>query len=162
MVGRSAAMHDAARGELIARKPVCPNAWDHAGAKTLEGLSSPAAWLATNGGQDQAGADRNSEAPPGALSGAKVKRGRGLRERSRSRLLPEDPRRANPKGAASGRCANTASVARDSRKGQSPEAAACRAGPSASAAVATAGETACGSFHAETRGYLAGGGSSEG
>jgi len=47
MVGQSAVMHAAAKGEFIARKPVGPHAWDYAGAKTLEGLPRPAAWLAT-------------------------------------------------------------------------------------------------------------------
>jgi len=49
--------------------------------------------------------------------------------KARARLLPANPRRAKPKGAASGRRTNPVSAARDSRKGQSPETAARWAGP---------------------------------
>jgi hypothetical protein len=55
-------------------------------------------------------------------------RGRSPDE-SPARLLPEYPKRAKPKGASSGWCTNPAPAARDSRKGQSPEAEARWAGP---------------------------------
>jgi hypothetical protein len=62
-----------------------------------------------------------------------VSRGEEARER-RSGEIPikasvSSPGRAKPKGATSGRCAKHIPVARDSRKGQSPETAARRAGP---------------------------------
>lgn len=49
--------------------------------------------------------------------------------KARTRLLPADPKRVKPKGATSARRANPPPVARDSRKGQSPETAARWAGP---------------------------------
>jgi hypothetical protein len=45
--------------------------------------------------------------------------------KARTRLWPEDPRRAKPKGASSGWRTNTLSAARDSREGQSPGTEAC-------------------------------------
>jgi len=64
----------------------------------------------------------------------------GVRAKSRARLSSASLRRVKPKGAASDGRANPASVARDSRKGQSPEAAARWAGLSASADGKTDGK----------------------
>jgi len=58
-----------------------------------------------------------------------TKRVGGARAKARIRLLPANPKRVKPKGAASDGRTKPASVARDSRKGQSPETAARWAGP---------------------------------
>jgi hypothetical protein len=79
------------------------------------------------------------------------KRVRGDRAKSRSRRSSEYPRRENPKGASSGRCANPTSVAKDSRKGQSPETAAYLGRPIAPAAGAPIGETVRGSVRSVMR-----------
>jgi len=87
-------------------------------------------WLAGESG----GAKRESARLRGAgrvgCEAGTAKRVGGVRAKSRARFPPAYPRRAKPKGASSGRRTNPASVARDSRKGQSPETGACWAGPS--------------------------------
>jgi hypothetical protein len=70
---------------------------------------------------------RRRQLPPSGAGWAK--RVGGVRAKSRIRHSPENPTRAKPKGAASGRQVNPRPVARDSRKGQSPETAARWAGP---------------------------------
>jgi hypothetical protein len=57
-----------------------------------------------------------------------AKRVGGARVKARTRFSPENPKRAKPKGASSGRRAKPRLIARDSRKGQSPETAARWAG----------------------------------
>jgi hypothetical protein len=68
----------------------------------------------------------------------------------------------NPTGATSDVQANRLRVARDARKGKSPEAAAPWLSTIALASVSNRGQTAGGFNHAETRDYLASGESSEG
>jgi hypothetical protein len=58
-----------------------------------------------------------------------AKRAGGAWAKARARFPPADPRRAKPMGAASGRRTKPVPDARDSRKGKSPETAACWAGP---------------------------------
>jgi len=60
-------------------------------------------------------------------------------------------KRAKPKGAASGRRTNPVAVARDSRKGESPETAARWAGPAQQRREKPTGKTVCGFIRAETR-----------
>jgi hypothetical protein len=82
--------------------------------------------------------------------------------KARAKLQSADPERAKPKGVSGDCRTNPAAVARDSRKGESPEAAARWAGPGASAPGIPTGKTARGFILAETRGYLPRGESSEG
>jgi hypothetical protein len=92
-----------------------------------------------------------------------AKRVGGARVRARARLSPEDPGRVKPKGATSGRCTNPAAVARNSRQGESPGAAARWAGPAASAAGKTDGKNGMWVHRLWKRGgYLPEGESSEG
>jgi hypothetical protein len=93
---------------------------------------------------------------------ASRKRAGGAWARAHAKLQPANPERAKPKGASGGCRTNPVAVVRDSRKGQSPEAAARWAGPGASAPGLPTGKTACGFIPAETRGYLPRGESSEG
>jgi hypothetical protein len=86
--------------------------------------------FAGRGGQGQAKADRNSGAPVGSIPEIEAtKRVGGVRVKPRTRLSLADPKRAKPKGAASGRRVKPRPTARDSRKGQSPGTAARWAGP---------------------------------
>jgi hypothetical protein len=80
-----------------------------------------------------------------------AKRAGGVRAKARTRFPPVDPRRAKPKGASGGKRTKPATSARDSRKGHSPETAACWAGPPPSATGAPTGETVCGPLRPETR-----------
>jgi len=76
------------------------------------------------------------ETPGRRGSGRQVgsgKRAGGARVKTRAKPQPEYPERVKPKGASGGGRTNPAVPARDSRKGQSPEAAARWAGPGASA-----------------------------
>jgi hypothetical protein len=124
-------MCDAACGEPIARAGPSSNVRDRAGAKTLKGLSrtgSRASAARESGGVKRVLIDtpRRRQPPPSGAGWAK--RAGGVRAKSRTRHSPANPSRAKPKGAASGRQVNPRPVARDSRKGESPETAACWAG----------------------------------
>jgi len=124
-------MCDAACGEPIARAGPSSRVRDRAGAKTLKGLSRTGfgACSEDSGGVKRVLIDtpgRRQPPPPGA---GWIKRAGGVRAKSRTRHSPENPRRVKPKGAASARQVNPRPVARDSRKGQSPETAARWAGP---------------------------------
>jgi len=82
---------------------------------------------------------------------------REARERRSGEILiktfDKDPKRRKPRGAASGRCAKHMSFARDSRKGQSPETAARRAGPAPSG-VGYTGESTVSGFIRLERGRI--------
>jgi hypothetical protein len=92
-----------------------------------------------------------------------AKRVGGARAKVRARPVPEDPGRAKPKGASSGRRTNPAAVVRDSRQGESPGAAARWAGPSASVDGKTDGKNGMWVHRLRKRGgYLPEGESSEG
>jgi hypothetical protein len=100
----------------------CSNEWDRAGAKTLEGWACLRSAACRGARRAGAKTDRDSEARAKAKA-----RGRRLGE-ILAKVFVASPRRVNPKGAASGRCANHVPVARDSREGQNPGTAARRAG----------------------------------
>jgi len=124
-------MCDAVQGEHIARAVRCLRVRARTGAETLEGLFGPVTRFAGWIGSGQARADRNSETPAVlVLVTGTAKRVGGARAKTRARPRPGSPRRVKPKGASSGRRAKHRPVARDSRKGQNPEAAARWAGPS--------------------------------
>jgi hypothetical protein len=91
-----------------------------------------------------------------------AKRMGGARTRVRARPLPRNPERAKPKGASGGRRTNPASAARDSRKGQSPEAAARWAGPALQRRENRREKRHVGSSARKRGGYLPRGESSEG
>jgi hypothetical protein len=91
-----------------------------------------------------------------------AKRVGGAWAKSRVRFPPVYPRRAKPKGASSGRHTNPVSVARDSRKGQSPETGACWAGPSLRRREHRLVERYVGSSVRKRAGYLPRGEGSEG
>jgi hypothetical protein len=93
---------------------------------------------------------------------ASAKRMGGARTRVRARPLPTNPERAKPKGASGGRRTNPASAARDSRKGQSPEAAARWAGPALQRRENRREKRHVGSPARKRGGYLPRGESSEG
>jgi len=98
-----------------------------------------------------------------SASAGVTKRVGGARVRARARLASEDPGRAKPKGAASGCRTNPATVARDSRQGESLGAAVRWAGPSASADGKTDGKNGMWVHGLRKRGrYLSEGESSEG
>jgi hypothetical protein len=104
-------MCGATRSELIARMKRCSNEWDRTGAKTLKGR----VYLIP---RFTAGADR----PERRLIETPRRRANPKARGRRSGEIPAkvfvaSPRREKPKGAASGRCANYARVARDSWKG---------------------------------------------
>jgi hypothetical protein len=88
-------------------------------------------------------------------------RGRSLGV-SPARPLPAYPKRAKPKGATSGRRTNPAAAARDSRKGESPEAAARWAGPLLLQREYRRVKRHVGASPRKRGGYLPGGESSEG
>jgi hypothetical protein len=123
-------MCDVTCGERIARAGPRSNVRDRDGAKTLRGLSRTGfgACSEESGGVKRVLIDtpRRRQPPPSGAGWAK--RAGGVRAKSRTRHSPANPSRAKPKGAASGRQVNPRPVARDSRKGQSPETAACWAG----------------------------------
>jgi hypothetical protein len=87
---------------------------------------------------------------------------RGGWAKSRPRCPTDDPGRAKPMGAASGRHTKCVSACQGLSQGQKPRNRGPRGRQTASAASAIAGETVRGCFQAETPGYLAGGESSEG
>jgi hypothetical protein len=64
MIGRSAAMHDAVKGEHIARMSAHSNVVDWTGARTLERLFRPLSQFAAAIGWNQAKADRDSRVRP--------------------------------------------------------------------------------------------------
>lgn len=79
----------------------------------------------------ETGADRYSEAPPTRLGTRAEKRARGERVKARSSRPSQALEGRKPKGASSVLAALIRRrAARDSREGQSPGTAACRAGPS--------------------------------
>jgi hypothetical protein len=129
--GLSAAMHGTARGEHIAREVARPNARDRTGAETLRGLFRASRLVRRRGRMKPSesrltlwGADRAHSSGSGS-----AKRVRGDREGSRSRPSWEDPGRARTQGSIRQVGALiTRRPARDSRKGQSPGAAAWRDG----------------------------------
>jgi hypothetical protein len=64
MIGRSAAMHDAVKGEHIARMSGRSNVGDWTGAKTLERSFRPLSQFAAAIGWNQAKTDRDSRVQP--------------------------------------------------------------------------------------------------
>jgi hypothetical protein len=113
----------ATQSEPIARMKRCSNEWDRSGAKTLRGWACLQSAVCRRNRQAGAKTDRDSEA-----QGNPKARGRRSGE-ILAKVFVANPERAKPKGAASGRYANHVCAVRDSRKGQNPGTAACRAGP---------------------------------
>jgi hypothetical protein len=79
-----------------------------------------------------------------------VKRVRGGRAKSRSRLSPENPRRAKPKGGSSGQQAKPLSGRQELWEGSKPRNRGLSGRPGASVAGTPLGKTVCGPFGAET------------
>jgi len=156
-------MYDAAQGELIARVDPCSNMRARAGARTLEGSSCPIrpACRAERTGPGGSRVTLWGAGGPVHVAAA-AKRVRGARVKPRARLLLENPKRAKPKGASSGRRVKTRWPARDSRKGRNPETAARWAGPSLWRREHRRAKRYVGPSWRKRAGYLARGESSEG
>jgi hypothetical protein len=142
-------MHGAARGKSNSPDGVRSNDSGNPVREPCEGCLSGERFAARR--TDKAGVDRDSGAP--AISGRKAcqreARGRSTGE-SPGKVPAVSPERAKPKGASGGHRTNPAAVARDSRKGQSPEAAARWAGPPPRRREKPTGKTARGCFRPET------------
>jgi hypothetical protein len=121
-------MHDARRGEFIARAAGRSNARIAQVHRPYEGCRGrrrglPRSW------HGEANVDRYSGAPAARASGRAAKRVRGARAKVRARRSPQTLEGQKPKGASSRRRPKPTPAVRDSGEGRSPETAACRAGP---------------------------------
>jgi hypothetical protein len=106
------------------------NAQQRLGARTLKGLPlRPVRFSERVGKVKPRPIDTPRRRRPAVVRPPSGKRVGGAWAKSRARPRLEGPRRVKPKGAASFRLINSVPETRDSRKGQSPEAAARRAGP---------------------------------
>jgi hypothetical protein len=123
-------MCDALCGEFIARAAGHANVWIALVQKPYKGYLVRRRGPRLRGRPEQVEAERYSEAPAARASGWAAKRVRGVRAKVLTRFPPQALEGRKPKGASSRRRPKPAPLARDSCEGQSPETAACRAGPS--------------------------------
>jgi hypothetical protein len=132
IIGRSAVMRVAMRGERIARGSSRLNVWNRAGARTLRGLPYPLAC------RQMLLTDRVSWRPIDTLGRRRKRRFIAGFAKARERSLGEGPDKVsggtpwkgrNPREHPAVGELTPRPSARDSRKGQNPGAEACWAGP---------------------------------
>jgi len=155
-------MHDAARGELNSPDGI---SFERSRVIRCQNPARVASSVFRFSGDRMGRGSKQSETPgrrrPVARSAGQA-RGRKHGRNPVRRFVPRNPKRAKPKGAASGRRTNPAAGARDSRKGESPEAAARWAGPAQQRGSNQREKRQVGSSPRKRGGYLPRGESSAG